>query len=103
MPRSSHRSLPSSGGFFKEEDIDPEIIRMNANRSITALATGDTDYTTIFGSVVRATIRRPAGQSFLDSSTQMLLARQEYQSVKELKAKTLGVSTSAPPPMSQRK
>lgn len=83
-------------GFFKEEDIDPEIIRMNANISITALATGDTDYTTIFGSVVRAAIRGlpvKVVASFLDSPTQMLLARQEYKSVKELKGKTLGVST----------
>ena len=38
-------------GFFKEEDIEAEVIRMNANVSITALATGDIDYTTIFGSV----------------------------------------------------
>jgi hypothetical protein len=26
-------------GFFKEEDIDAEVIRMNANISVTALAT----------------------------------------------------------------
>jgi ABC-type nitrate/sulfonate/bicarbonate transport system substrate-binding protein len=32
-------------GFFKEEGIEAEIIRMNANVSITALATGDIDYT----------------------------------------------------------
>jgi NitT/TauT family transport system substrate-binding protein len=31
--------------------------------------------------------------SFLDSPTQLLLARQEFNSVKELKGKTLGVST----------
>jgi len=83
-------------GFFKEEDIDAEIIRMNANISVTALATGDIDYTTIFGSVVRAAIRGLPVRvvaSFLDSPTQMLLARQEVKSVKELKGKTLGVST----------
>jgi len=83
-------------GFFKEEDIDAEVIRMNANISVTALATGDIDYTTIFGSVVRAAIRGLPVRvvaSFLDSPTQMLLARQDFKSVKELKGKTLGVST----------
>jgi NitT/TauT family transport system substrate-binding protein len=83
-------------GFFKEEEIDAEIIRMNANISVTALATGDIDYTTIFGSVVRAAIRGLPVRvvaSFLDSPTQMLIARQEFKSVKELKGKTLGVST----------
>jgi ABC-type proline/glycine betaine transport system substrate-binding protein len=38
-------------GFFKEEGIEAEIVRMNANVAITALASGDTDYTMIFGSV----------------------------------------------------
>jgi NitT/TauT family transport system substrate-binding protein len=83
-------------GFFKEEDIDAEVIRMNANISVTALATGDIDYTTIFGSVVRAAMRGLPVRvvaSFLDSPTQMLLARPEFKSVKELKGKTLGVST----------
>jgi len=83
-------------GFFKEEGIDPEVIRMNANVSITALATGDIDYTTIFGSVVRAAIRGLPVRvvaSFLDSPTQMLVARSEVKSVKELKGKTLGVSS----------
>jgi NitT/TauT family transport system substrate-binding protein len=83
-------------GFFREEDIEAEIIRMNANISVTALATGDIDYTTIFGSVVRAAIRGLPVRvvaSFLDSPTQLLLARQEVKSVKELKGKTLGVST----------
>jgi NitT/TauT family transport system substrate-binding protein len=83
-------------GFFKEEDIDAEVIRMNANISVTALATGDIDYTTIFGSVVRAAMRGLPVRvvaSFLDSPTQMLLARQEFKAVKELKGKTLGVST----------
>ncbi|HEX7228757.1 MAG TPA: ABC transporter substrate-binding protein [Candidatus Binatia bacterium] len=83
-------------GFFKEEDIDAEVIRMNANVSVTALSTGDIDYTTIFGSVVRAAMRGLPVRvvaSFLDSPTQMLLARQDFKSVKELKGKTLGVST----------
>lgn len=83
-------------GFFKEEGIEAELIRMNANISVTALATGDIDYTMIFGSVVRAAIRGlpvKVVASFLDSPTQMLIARPEFKSVKELKGKTLGVST----------
>ncbi|TAK08371.1 ABC transporter substrate-binding protein, partial [bacterium] len=83
-------------GFFKEEGIEAEIIRMNANVSITALATGDLDYTMIFGSVVRAAIRGlplRVVASYLDSSTHTLIARPEFKSVKELKGKTLGVSS----------
>jgi ABC-type nitrate/sulfonate/bicarbonate transport system substrate-binding protein len=82
--------------FFKEEGIEAEIIRMNANVSITATATGDIDYTMIFGSVVRGAIRGlpiRVVASFLDSPTHMLIARSEFKSVKDLKGKTLGVSS----------
>jgi NitT/TauT family transport system substrate-binding protein len=82
--------------FFREENVDAEVIRMNANVSITALATGDIDYTMIFGSVVRAAMRGLPVRvvaSLLDSPTQMLIARSEIKSVKELRGKTLGVSS----------
>jgi NitT/TauT family transport system substrate-binding protein len=83
-------------GFFKEEGLDIELIRMNANVSITALATGDTDYTMIFGSVVRGAMRGlpiKVVASFMDSSTHTLIARPEFKSLKDLKGKTLGVSS----------
>ncbi len=83
-------------GFFKEEGLDAEIIRMNANVSITALANGDVDYTLIFGSVVRAAIQGfpvKVVAAFMDSSTHTLIARPEFKSVKDLKGRTLGVSS----------
>jgi NitT/TauT family transport system substrate-binding protein len=83
-------------GFFRDEGIDIELIRMNANISVTALSTGDVDYTMIFGSVVRGAMRgmpmRVLG-CFMDSSTHTLIARGEYKSVRDLKGKTLAVST----------
>lgn len=83
-------------GFFKEEGLDTEVIRMNANVSITALASGDIDYTLIFGSVVRAAIQGfpvKVVAAFMDSSTHTLIARPEFKSVKDLKGRTLGVSS----------
>ena len=81
-------------GFFKEEGLEAEVIRMNANVAIAALAGGDVDYTMIFGSVVRAAIRGlpvKVVASFIDGSTHALIARGEFKSIKELKGKTLGV------------
>jgi len=83
-------------GFFKEEGFEPELIRMNANVSVTALSTGDIDYTMIFGSVVRGAVRglpMKVVASFLDSSTHTLIARPEYKTVKDLRGKTLAVSS----------
>jgi len=81
-------------GFFKEEGIEAEVIRMNANVAITALASGDTDYTMIFGSVVRAAIRGLPVRvvaSLIDGSTHALIARPEFKSARDLRGKTLGI------------
>jgi NitT/TauT family transport system substrate-binding protein len=83
-------------GYFKEENIDAEIIRMNPNVAITALATADVDYCQLFGAVVGGAIaglpvRIVAG--FLDNWPITLIAQPEYRSLKDLKGKTLGVSS----------
>ena len=83
-------------GFFRDEGLDMELIRMNANISVTALSTGDIDYTMIFGSVVRGAMRglpMKVLACFMDSSTHMLIARPEYKAIRDLKGKTLAVST----------
>ena len=83
-------------GFFRDEGLDVELIRMNANVSVTALSTTDIDYTMVFASVVRGALRglpMKVVASFMDSSTHMLIARPEYKSIRDLKGKTLGVST----------
>jgi len=83
-------------GMFRGEGLDVELIRMNANVSITALATGDIDYTMVFASVVRGALRGMPLRvvaSFMDSSTHLLIARPEYKTIHDLKGKTLAVST----------
>jgi NitT/TauT family transport system substrate-binding protein len=81
-------------GFFKDEGLDVEIIRMNVPNIITALVTGDIGYTLLFGSVVRGALRGMplrALASLLDGSTHALVAKPEYKSGKELKGKTVGI------------
>src|ERR671913_710001 len=72
-------------GFFRDEGLEPEIIGMRPPVSITALASGDIDYTTVFGSVIRAAIRGLPVRvvaSFIDGSTHALIARPEFKTVK---------------------
>jgi NitT/TauT family transport system substrate-binding protein len=83
-------------GFFKDENIEAEIIRMNPNVAVTALATGDVDYCQLFGGVVGGAIaglpvRIVAG--FLDNWPMTLIAQPEYKSLNDLKGKTLGISS----------
>ena len=83
-------------GFFKEENLEAEIIRMNPNVAVTALATGDVDYCHLFGAVVGGAIaglpvRVVAG--YLDNWPMTLIAQPELKSLKDLKGKTLGISS----------
>lgn len=83
-------------GFFRDENLDAEIIRMNPNVAITALATGDIDYCQLFGAVVGGAVsglpvRIVAG--FLDNWPMTLIAQPEIKTLKELKGKTLGISS----------
>jgi NitT/TauT family transport system substrate-binding protein len=81
-------------GFFKDEGLEVEVIRMNVPNTITALMTGDIGYTLLFGSVVRGALRGMplrALASLLDSPTHALVAKPQYRSVKELKGKRVAI------------
>jgi NitT/TauT family transport system substrate-binding protein len=83
-------------GFFRDEGLEPEIIGMRPPVSITALTSGDIDYTTVFGSVVRAAIRGLPVRvvaSFIDGSTHALIARAEFKTVGDLKGRTLAIGS----------
>ena len=81
-------------GFFKEEGLEPEIIRMNFNIAMSALINGEVDYTVIFGSVVRAAIRGipvKVVAVLIDSPPYTIIARPEIKSIKALTGRRLGI------------
>jgi NitT/TauT family transport system substrate-binding protein len=89
-------AMAQQNGFFKDENIEAEIIRMNPNVAVTALASGDVDYCQLFGAVVGGAIaglpiRIVAG--YLDNWPMTLIAQPEFRTLKDLKGKTLGISS----------
>ena len=81
-------------GFFKDEGLDPEIIRMNFNVAMSALINGEVDYTMIFGSVVRGAMRGipvKVVAVLIDSPPYALISKPEIKSIKALTGKNLGI------------
>ncbi|HEY1269139.1 MAG TPA: ABC transporter substrate-binding protein [Candidatus Binatia bacterium] len=83
-------------GFFQREGLDVELVQVNVAVALTALLSGDIDYTLLFGSTVRAAVRGMPVKvlaSFMDAPTQSLVARENIKSVAELKGKKVVVSS----------
>ena len=81
-------------GFFNDEGLDIEIIRMNTPNTIAALMSGDIGYTLLLGSIVRGALRGMplrVAASLLDSPSHALVARSEIKSASDLKGKTIGI------------
>ena len=81
-------------GIFKEEGLDVEIVRMNANVAMSSLISGDVDYTMIFASFIRAAMRGiplKVIAVLIDSPPYAFIARPEITAMKALKGKTVGI------------
>src|ERR1051325_1238510 len=81
-------------GFFREEGLDVEIVRMNANVAMSALIAGECDYTMIFASVIRAAMRGiplKVIAVLIDSPPYAFIAKSEIANLKALKGKTVGI------------
>lgn len=82
-------------GFFQEEGLQPQLIRIAGNVMVPALANGDIDYTLMFGSVVRATLSGfpfKVVASFVDAPTGTLVAKAGV-TPQNLKGKSIAVSS----------
>jgi ABC-type nitrate/sulfonate/bicarbonate transport system substrate-binding protein len=83
-------------GFFKQEGIDAEIIRMNPNVATMALVSADVDYSTLIGSAIVANLKGARVKMIacsLDRTPLSLVSRADIKSVKEVKGKTIGVGS----------
>jgi NitT/TauT family transport system substrate-binding protein len=82
-------------GFFQDEGLQPEFIRMNPAIAFQALVGGEIDYYTVLFPGVAAAIRgvpvRIVG-SYVPGATIALISRPEFKSVQELRGKTIGIN-----------
>jgi len=86
--------LAEKNGFFREEGIDAEIVRIRPQAAVPALVNGEIDYFAGVGPVVTAAIAGVPVRlvaTFVPTFPMMLVARPEFKSVMDLKGKTVGI------------
>lgn len=89
-------AVAAKKGFFAQENLNAELIRIAGNVMVPALANGDIDYTLMFGSVVRATLSGfpfKVAASFVDSPTGALVGKSTVTTAQTLKGKSIAVSS----------
>ena len=92
--------LGQKRGFFEEEGLQGEFIRMVPTVGVAALANGEIDYYASIGVGVTAAIRGVPVKVVAGYSTSAaiaLIARPEFKSVQELNGKTIGISNFGSP------
>ena len=96
-PGASSTSLPlaQKKGFFREEGLEAETIRMSSTVAAAALASGEADYvigmSALRGAVQGLPLKVVA--SYIQGSTQTLVARSDIKTVSELKGRTITIGT----------
>src|SRR5262245_26383439 len=88
-------AVAAKKGFFAEENLNAELIRIAGNVMVPALANTDIDYTLMFGSVVRATLSGfpcKVAVSFVDSPTGALVGKPSVTCTGSPKGKSRGSS-----------
>ena len=89
-------AVAAKKGFFSQENLHAELIRIGGNVMVPALANGDIDYTLMFGSVVRATLSNfpfKVVASFVDSPTGALVGKTAITTPQSLKGKSIALSS----------
>lgn len=83
-------------GFFQEEGLQAEFIRIRPAISSAALVLGEIDYDAVIGNGIAAAIRGfpvKIVASFVPAAPMALIARPEFKSVPELRGKAIGLNT----------
>ena len=88
--------LAQMKGFFQEEGLQAEFIRIRPAISAAALAAGELDYDAVIGNGIGAAIRGfpvRVVASYVPAAPMALISRPEFKTVPDLRGKTIGLNT----------
>jgi NitT/TauT family transport system substrate-binding protein len=83
-------------GFFHEEGLQAELIRIRSAVALPALTSGEIDYHTVVSPAVNAALRGIPVRvvaCFTPGLTTAIIARPEFKTIQELRGKTIGLNS----------
>ena len=83
-------------GFFQEEGLQAELIRIRSAVAIPALTSGEVDYHTVVSPALSAALRGIPVKlvaCFTPGLTTVIIARPEFKTIQDLKGKTIGLNS----------
>jgi len=83
-------------GFFQEEGLQAELIRIRSAVAIPALTSGEIDYHTVVSPALIAALRGIQVRlvaCFAPGLTTAIIARPEFKTIQDLKGKTIGLNS----------
>jgi ABC-type nitrate/sulfonate/bicarbonate transport system substrate-binding protein len=89
-------SLAHMKGFFQEEGLQAELIRIRSAVALPALTSGEIDYHTVVRPAVAAALRGIPVRvvaCFAPGLTTAIIARPEFKTIQDLKGKTIGLNS----------
>ena len=99
-PSTSFTTMPilaaSKFGLYHQEGLRPELILMRPNISVTALVTGQVEFATAHGSIVRAAAQGMPVKSLMvvaDRPAYYLVAKPGINSVGALRGRSVGIAS----------
>jgi len=90
-------ALAEKKGFFREDGLQGEVIRINPTVALAALVSGELDYWTVIGNSAAAAMQGVPLRvlaCYVPGSPSALIVRPEFKSVQELRGKAIGLNTS---------
>jgi NitT/TauT family transport system substrate-binding protein len=99
-PSTSFTTMPilaaSKFGLYQQEGLRPELILMRPNISVTAVVTGQVEFATVHGSIVRAAAQGMPVKSLMvvaDRPAYYLVAKSGVNSLGALRGKSVGIAS----------
>ena len=83
-------------GFFQEEGLQAELIRIRSAVALPALTSGEIDYHTVVSPAIAAALRGIPVRvvaCFAPGLTTAIIARPEFKTIQDLKGKTIGLNS----------